>query len=70
MDWGIILNLLLQGVLMFLRAKNASENTINKFIALVEAAKNDGMVTVKIQDNFKSQSDKLLERRKQNKEGL
>ncbi len=61
MTVGIILKIL--G--FFLSWFGASKETQKQLLKLIEATRNDGLITVKSYEKFKSQKEKLIERAKE-----
>lgn len=65
MSWNILLPILFQVILFILQRVNASRDTVARFQALVQAAKDDGLISVQASDRFSSLHDKLMQRFKE-----
>lgn len=61
MKWGYVLELTLRFLAWFLDRAQASDKTKKKFLELIEATKEDGLVTVKVKDTFEEQYKEVMQ---------
>jgi hypothetical protein len=59
MSWLSLLPSAIQFVLWILGRVNASEETRKKFIAFVQSAKDDGLISVQAKETFQQQKEAL-----------
>lgn len=64
-SWSTILTIGLQIVGFVLTRVNASNDVVAKFKALVDSAKDSGLISIKQSDKFNDLHDKLLEQFKE-----